>query len=146
MLLAIMQAVLQTLMDSGLFRSVFLTPQISDEWGDLIPPSARLPGAGVCDGPEEAARDLAAGGRERRLELRVSVYVSAEGESTRQVTELQTLSEQVVDLLDRNTLGLADVILAEYAGGSGSVIMDTPAGDAARKTVTIRYVVEESHA
>jgi len=141
--LRFLEAVRDALQASGRFKSVFLTPQVSDDWGDMIPPWARLPAAGVADGPEEAARDLAAEGVERTLEIRVSLYVAAHDEPERMVTALQERVEEVVDLLHHNDLGLEGVFLAEYAGATGTMMVATPAGDAARKALTFRYWLEE---
>jgi hypothetical protein len=110
---------------------------------DVLPRSARLPAAGVCDGGEEPPADLTCSGKERTLYARVAVWTPARDEGGAGLVDVLNLSTAVQQLLHGNLLGLDGMIDAREHGAAAADLMELDGAHCMRRTLTFRYLRQE---
>jgi hypothetical protein len=138
------EAMKAALEGTGSFKSVFLTPLISEELV-AFPRHMKLPAAGITLGREAEPEDRTAGGLVRFFIPKVAVYASfqASDPASGFIRALE-LADTVQQTLHRNLLGLDNYDLAHYGGVEASTVVEFPgAGQAVQVVQNFRYEQED---
>ena len=128
----------------GKFKSVFITPMISDEHV-AFPHDMKLPAAAIAFAGEEASEDGTAEGLTEFPDVLVGVFARTQERSPSKGTlEALELAEAVKDTLHRNLLERDYITLAQFKGAMGTNLVAFPsAGVATQITLRFGYELEE---